>query len=172
MITQEMQKYFLKRTENHISLVKKNLQYFINNWYYPHGLKERANCHDKSKFEEPERTGYIYRTWKSYCVLNNIEFKFPEEIIQESTNHHIKNNSHHPEFHNHPDDMTEMDMIEMVCDWTAMGEEFGEKSIKVFADKVLGSKYLFHDENIKKIYSYINLLEEFKNHNNLVCSNV
>lgn len=162
MITPEMEQHFIKRTNHHIDLVKKNLLYFINNWYYPHGLRERASRHDKSKFEESERIGYIYRTWQSYCVLNNIEFSYPEEIVKEAINHHLKNNSHHPEFYSCPDDMTEMDMIEMVCDWTAMSEEFGEVSAKSFADKVLGTKYLFHNENIKKIYGYISLLESFK----------
>jgi len=166
MISFEMEQYFLKRTKHHISLVKKNIEHFINNWYYPYGLRERALKHDRSKFEEPERTGYIYRTWESYCILNNIEFSRPKEIVKEAVDHHLKNNSHHPEFFSCPNDMSDIDIIEMVCDWVAMGEEFGEKSILPFADRVLDRKYKFHNEKVKKIYSYINLLEKFKSRSN------
>jgi len=161
MISPEMEQHFTKRTNYHIDLVRNNIQHFINNWYYPYGLRERALRHDKSKFEEPEKIGYIYRTWQSHCIFNNIDFSPPEEIIEKSVNHHLKNNSHHPEFHGCPDDMSDMDMIEMVCDWFAMGQEFGEKSIRPFADKVLANKYKFNSENLKKIHSYIDLLERF-----------
>jgi hypothetical protein len=163
MISPEMEDFFITRTNYHINLVQKNLQFFIDNWYYPYGLRERATRHDKSKLEEPERTGYIYRTWLGHCVLNNIEFSCSEDLYKEAISHHLKNNSHHPEYHSCVNDMSNMDLIEMVCDWGAMAEEFSEDSAKVYADKVLGKKYKFHEENIKKIYSYIELLEDFKN---------
>lgn len=166
MITPEMEQHFLTRTENHINLVAKNLQKFIDNWYYPHALKERASKHDKSKFSDPEKKGYVYRTWIGYCVLNNIHFECPaEEEVKKAIEHHLKNNSHHPEYYSSPDDMSDMDLIEMVCDWAAMGQEFGEDSVKQFADRVLNKKYKFNEENIKKIYFYIDLLEGHKNDN-------
>ena len=37
-------------------------------------------------------------------------------------------NRHHPDFHANPNDMSDVDLIEMVCDWTAMAQEFGEDS--------------------------------------------
>ena len=46
--------------------------------------------------------------------------------VRRAVHHHVTTNRHHPEFHADPNDMTEVDLIEMVCDWTAMAQEFGQ----------------------------------------------
>ena len=45
--------------------------------------------------------------------------------------------------------MSEVDLIEMVCDWTAMAQEFDQDngSARGWADKTIGSRISFNGEN-------------------------
>ena len=43
---------------------------------------------------------------------------------------HWKNNSHHPEFYDSPDDMTDLDLLEMACDIHARSKQFNTDLIK------------------------------------------
>lgn len=139
--------HFYRRTNRHIELVRQNLSLWCEkNNSLAIDLWERAYLHDRSKFNEPERTPYVWRTWKSYCDLNNISFQYPEGMeqqVRDAIFHHITHNRHHPEWHPDPDEMTKIDLIEMVCDWKAMGQEFGEKSPMGWADRVLGRRFHF-----------------------------
>ena len=76
--------------------------------------------HDRSKFEEPEKSTYD----KYIPLLKNVKYgsdeyneirnKMHEEVLQ----HHYRENRHHPEhFENGVNDMNLIDIIEMVCDW-------------------------------------------------------
>jgi hypothetical protein len=57
--------------------------------------------------------------------------------------------------------MTDVDLIEMVCDWTVMAQEFGEAggSARSWADKVIGERVLFNEERSRFIYQMIEALE-------------
>jgi hypothetical protein len=55
-------------------------------------------------------------------------------------------NRHHPEFHADPNDLSNVDLIEMVCDWTAMAQEFGQGSARGWADKTIGKRVAFNAE--------------------------
>lgn len=48
-------------------------------------------------------------------------------------------------------------LIEMVCDWTAMAQEFGEErgSARGWADKVIGKRIMFNAERRQFIYRMI-----------------
>lgn len=151
--------HFYRRTNNHIYLVRENL--YLWSEKYPNlsvELYERGYLHDRSKFNEPERTPYIWRTWQSYCTLNNIPFQYPKDMekqVRDAIFHHITHNRHHPEWHPDPDEMTKIDLIEMVCDWTAMGQEFGDKSAMGWADRVLGRRFHFSARKCDLIRDYI-----------------
>ncbi len=47
-----------------------------------------------------------------------------EDSVRSAIEHHVTTNRHHPDFHADPNDMSDVDLIEMVCDWTAMAQEF------------------------------------------------
>lgn len=53
--------------------------------------------------------------------------------------------------------MTEVDLIEMVCDWTAMSQEFGQDggSARGWADKTIGKRVDFDTPNAQFIYRMI-----------------
>jgi hypothetical protein len=87
-------------------------------------LRQRAAIHDASKLQEPELSGYAGLS----DALNGLAYGTPEhsaafrpfkEIIQ----HHYQHNRHHPEYHpNGINDMTLLDVLEMLCDWKAASE--------------------------------------------------
>ena len=58
--------------------------------------------------------------------------------------------------------MTEVDLIEMVCDWTAMSQEFGEDSgsARGWADKTIGKRVEFNTANTQFVYRTIAELDE------------
>ena len=75
--------------------------------------------------------------------------------------HHMMTNRHHPEFHADPNDMTEVDLIEMVCDWTAMSKELGQDggSARGWADKTIGNRQKWHEDKCQFVYDAIDLLD-------------
>lgn len=155
----EAEQYFQTRTEKHIALVKHNLSLWAKK--YPelaNELYQRGETHDKSKFVDPERTPYIWRSWLVYCTLNNIPFKCPEGMsakINYAMSHHSHHNRHHPEYHLDLESMSQIDLIEMICDWKANSQEFGEKSPMNFANAVLGKHFHFNPTKCDQIRSLI-----------------
>lgn len=84
-------------------------------------LMERSLFHDRSKiYSEEECAGFTkfapklketeYGTEEYFSMLKDMK-----PIIQ----HHVTNNRHHPEYHGGIENMTLVDLIEMVCDWKA-----------------------------------------------------
>ena len=156
--------YFYKRTDEHILRVRRNL--YLWTFVYPEWSEvflSRGDIHDLSKYKEPERTPYIWRTWQGYCEKNNLPFSYPDGMEQQTRDaifHHITHNRHHPEWHPDPDEMTKVDLIEMVSDWKAMSQEFNEKSPMGFADKVLGRRFKFSEDKCNEIRYLISRLDD------------
>jgi len=107
-----------KDTIAHVAKVQFNLSAVIAN------LAERSTVHNRSKFEEPELSGYE-SLQKS---LQGVRYGTPdyraalgahEGVIM----HHYAANTHHPEhWPNGINDMSLLDIIEMLADWKAAGE--------------------------------------------------
>jgi hypothetical protein len=181
--TQEMKDWFAERTNRHISLVQKWAKKLED--YNPKrfkGIIEQCKYHDASKFEEPEYTPYLYVSWKYRCKDLGKDFNISKDIedqMHEATLHHVKVNSHHPEYFdkeseiNKEDrdkkpekivDATEMDdmnIFEMLCDWQAMGEE-KNNTIREWADKNCNVRWKFTPEQTELIYDIIEIFESMK----------
>lgn len=102
-ITKEMTDLFEKRTEKHIKYVQEAIDKIVETYPEFAELKERGKIHDQSKYEEPEHKPYIWITWMYKHKNNNKPFKYPEGVEEETnkaTEHHTKNNKHHPEYWN------------------------------------------------------------------------
>ena len=109
----------------HIAIVQKHLQSFID------ALEKRAQLHDLSKLSLDEFGGFV--------EINQIAREHPygsEEYKEslkgnETIKLHFSRNSHHPEFYpNGMADMSLLDIIEMVCDWKAASETYGQISFE------------------------------------------
>ncbi len=92
-----------------------------------------------------------------------------EKLVRKAIDHHMMTNRHHPEFHADPNDMTEVDLIEMVCDWTAMSQEFGQDggSARGWADKTIGKRVHFNADRAAFVYQTTDLLDSLRLTNNV-----
>ena len=176
----EMLAWFEKRTKMHIDLVQKNCKKLEDFSERFDGLVEQAKNHDASKFEDPELDPYVYITWQYYCKEHNREFEAPKDMDKQTnkvTQHHVKHNKHHPEFHSDKEvdlinrsdrdkkpkemiDATKMpnlDIGEMLADWAAVSQEKGT-SLKGWADKNVNIRWKFTDEQKDLIYELVDVL--------------
>ena len=175
---EEMQKFFEKRTNKHIELVRKYCKkiYDTDNERFE-GLIERGQRHDQSKFSDPEIGPYLWITWQYKCKDEGKELDLPEgmsEKMSKATEHHVKKNRHHPEFHSKKkvdfskredrdkppktivdaSSMEDLDIAEMVADWCAMSEEKSGNP-KQWADKNVNIRWKFTDKQKDLIYELI-----------------
>ena len=95
-------------------------------------LDRRAQVHDKSKLQEPEKSAFDACTHK----LKAMAYGSPEyyEALQElkpALDHHYAHNDHHPEFH--PASvrgMSLLSLMEMLADWKAATERMENGDIR------------------------------------------
>ena len=160
----EMIAFFERRTREHIERVQRCLETLAV--VTPHGdeLRDRARVHDASKFGPEERVPYIWLTEYHRCRRSGEPFAYPEgmkEQVRRAIDHHVTTNRHHPEFHADPNDMSNVDLIEMICDWTAMAQEFDEAggSALAWAERTIGKQVQFSDERRPFIFATIELLD-------------
>jgi hypothetical protein len=85
---------------------------------------DRSTCHDRSKTETPEVDVFDDFTPKlKTSTYGSDEYKGFLEAMGEGLKHHYEVNRHHPEhFDNGVNDMTLVDLIEMLADWKAATE--------------------------------------------------
>ncbi|MCM2375257.1 DUF5662 family protein [Aporhodopirellula aestuarii] len=162
--TPEMVAFYERRTEEHIERVRRCLAVMASVTEYADELNERARLHDASKYGPAERIPYIWLTEYHRCRRNGEPFAYPdgmEERVRSAIDHHMTTNRHHPDFHADPNDMTDVDLIEMVCDWTAMSQEFGQDhgSARGWADKTIGNRLHLNKAKRQFVYAMIDLLD-------------
>lgn len=87
-------------------------------------LIRRANVHDNSKLESPEKEFFDEYTPKlAGSTYGSDEYKEFLRQLKVGLDHHYKNNSHHPEhYENGVNGFDLFDLIEMFFDWKAAGE--------------------------------------------------
>lgn len=87
-------------------------------------LLDRSTCHDRSKTLPPEVAVFDEFTPKlKTSTYGSDEYKSYLTAMGEGLKHHYANNRHHPEhFHAGVNDMTLVDLIEMLADWKAATE--------------------------------------------------
>lgn len=85
----------------------------------------------------------------------------PKEQLEYAIKQHTRTNDHHPEFHGGVDQMPEIAVAEMVCDWYGRSQEFGTSLrdwIKQHAIEKF--KIILDSEQYKWINNFVNLLLE------------
>lgn len=100
-------------------------------------LIDRANKHDNSKLQEPEKSYFDkYTPELAALSFGTPEYEESKQKLKPALDHHYANNSHHPQ---HYDDgvagMNLFDLVEMFFDWKASSERQNDgnicKSIKI-----------------------------------------
>lgn len=105
-------------TRTHIALVGMYLGLVVE-W-----LQDRARVHDASKLVSPEKEVFdVFRSKLDSLDIQSAEYKRALVEMGEGLKHHYRVNSHHPEhYENGINGMNLLDVIEMVCDWTAAAQ--------------------------------------------------
>jgi len=87
-------------------------------------LSVRALNHDVSKLKEPELSGFANAKIRlSGAQYGSEEYKRLLDESRPTIEHHYAHNSHHPEhWPNGIDDMSLLDVVEMLADWYAAGQ--------------------------------------------------
>lgn len=135
-----------KDTLKHKKLVEKYMRKIIEE------LKQRAITHDNSKLQEPEKPIFDKYTPKLLIVTyGSNEYKQYLKEMQVALNHHYTHNRHHPEcFKNGIQDMTLIDLCEMICDWMAAVHRHDDGNI--FESIQINQERFGYSDELKKIF--------------------
>ena len=133
-------------TIKHIENVRKYIRIFTD------ALTTRGVKHDASKLDSPEVESFTKCTPKlAKLTYGTAEYNESLKELDTALQHHYANNRHHPEhFSKGIDDMTFVDIVEMLCDWKAASirQHDGNllKSIEINANR------FGYDDQLKKIF--------------------
>lgn len=97
-----------------------------------HHLLERSLQHDQTKLTSPEVEIFTELTPKlASSTYGSQEYEGFRKELGIALAHHYGHNRHHPEhFKNGVDDMNLLDLLEMLCDWTAASERHNDGNIR------------------------------------------
>lgn len=100
-------------------------------------LLRRANRHDDSKLESPEKELFdIYTPKLKDCTYGSDQYKQYLKELKVALDHHYENNRHHPEhYEDGINEMTLYDLVEMLIDWKAASERHDDGDIYLSIDK-------------------------------------
>ncbi len=113
-------------TFRHIEQVRRLLNQFAVE------LLRRGELHDQSKLQPPEVSMFTEFTPKlAASTYGSPEYEGFRQAMGPALTHHYANNRHHPEhFKNGVDDMTLLDVVEMLCDWKAATMRHNDGNIR------------------------------------------
>ena len=123
-------------------------------------LRERACIHDITKLRDPEFSTFV-STRERFKKVNygTKEYEALTEEAKEAVDHHYKYNRHHTAYHeNGINDMTLIDLIEMVCDWLSAQNRSPDRTIWDTLDYAK-NKYKIEDQLFSIIKNTLKELE-------------
>lgn len=100
-------------------------------------IGDRMLSHDRSKLESPEVQYFReYTPQLKTLTFGSSEYNQCLASMKPALDHHYANNRHHPEFFkNGINDMTLVDLIEMLCDWYASSKRQYNGNIRLSIEK-------------------------------------
>jgi hypothetical protein len=115
-------------------------------------LLERSEEHDQSKLVSPEVEVFDEYTEKLRgLTYGSDEYKHYLSLLKPALDHHYKNNKHHPEaWENGIQDMTLIDIIEMLVDWVAASKRHLDGDI--YRSIEVGQKRFGYSDELKGIF--------------------
>jgi hypothetical protein len=118
-------------------------------------ILRRSNIHDNSKLIGPELEllASLYGNQESF-VNPTVQLSDSQREIIEM---HWENNRHHPEHFDEILKMSELDIIEMCCDWYARSLQYGTDFID-FIKTRQETRFHFPDDMFEKILKYCEIL--------------
>lgn len=94
-------------------------------------MLDRSHCHDRSKTQSPEVEIFDEYTPKLMgMTYGSDEYEQARAAMGPALTHHYMENRHHPEWHrNGVNDMTLVDLVEMLADWRAATERHSDGAL-------------------------------------------
>lgn len=131
-------------TMRHIERVRNLLNIFVTQ------LLTRGELHDQSKLVSPEVEAFTEFTAKlAATTFDSPEYHANKKAMGSALAHHYANNRHHPEHHKDGvNDMTLIDLMEMLVDWKAASERHNDGNIKKSIE-VNGAKFQMSQQLIR-----------------------
>ena len=112
----------------------------------------RCQIHDMSKITNAEEFMALASIIDSIGDLKDITYE-PNQEQLEAKRIHWKRNSHHPEYYDSPNDMTDLDLMEMACDCHARSKQFGT-NLMDYIDVQQDLRFHFDREHLRKLKMY------------------
>ncbi len=170
-ITPEMEGYFRHYLTDHQMRVINNAMALCDAGFIDSIVAVAiALGHDKNKLEPPEYIPYVKRKWMERNSSGE-RYRDMGDDVKRAIVHHVTTSPHHPEYWSddydgfetdkpcHVSDMPERYVIEMVCDWVAMGDEYGNTA-REWYDKVKNSRWIFDKATSSKIEHWIDMFDK------------
>lgn len=124
------------------------------------GLLKRLSIHDNSKIEDEEFYMLCQIPYNTTSFTNANSGL--NDITKKSIELHWKHNSHHPEYFKNVEDMSELDIMEMCCDWHARSQQYKTDFLS-FVKTRQENRFHFPEKMFKKIWNYCLILENKEN---------
>lgn len=124
-------------------------------------LEDRARVHDESKLESPELEAFDRMTpLLAELEYGSDEYKAALRELGPALQHHYEENSHHPEHYARGiRGMSLLDLIEMLCDWSAAAMRVKQGALTVESLQFNQQRFGYSDE-LADIF--LNTLRELK----------
>lgn len=129
-------------------------------------LLGRCSVHDISKIQNTEEFMALASIIDDIYQMSDIEHvPTPEQI--EAKTLHWKHNSHHPEYYESPNDMSDLDLLEMACDCHARSRQYGSDLI-AYIRVQQEIRFHFDHEHLRKLLEYCTVLVELTKNDDYV----
>lgn len=119
-------------------------------------LLKRGASHDNSKFNADEFKSLASILESKKCFTDATTKLSDKEV--KAIEIHWKKNRHHPEYFEDKEDMSELDILEMVCDWFARSIQFGTDFLPFIKERQR-NRFKFSKEKFKVILNYCKIIQ-------------
>ena len=127
-------------------------------------LMKRCHDHDASKLRNTEEFMYLASIVDEIDSMHDVEHVLSTKQ-QEAIKLHWKRNSHHPEHYDSPNDMSDLDLLEMACDCHARSKQYKTNLIE-YIDAQQEIRFHFDREHFEKLRNYCLILVELTKKDN------
>ena len=120
-------------------------------------LRKRAKVHDNSKIFCKKELYAFASIINDKTSLSDASVKLSEDLIV-AIKLHWSHNRHHPEYFENPDEeMTELDIMEMCCDWYSRSKQYKTNFLE-FVKERQDNRFKFSEEKFSIIWNYCQVL--------------
>ena len=119
-------------------------------------LLGRCSVHDISKIQNTEEFMSLASIIDQIHEMQNVAHELSPQQV-EAIQLHWRNNSHHPEYYESPNDMTDIDLLEMACDCHARSKQYGTDLLE-YVDKQQELRFKFDREHYRRLRYYCSVL--------------